>query len=72
MLPSLGKTEHKIKNHNDNPADIQVDCLFPQHDKPKKTTTTMLGNKKLIKNKPAAVAFRGVSPHSRKIDCDYF
>ena len=39
VLQSLGKTENKIKNHNDNPTDIQVDCLFPQHDKPKKTTT---------------------------------
>jgi len=29
----------KIKNHNDNPADIQVDCFFLQHDKPKKTTS---------------------------------
>ena len=32
-------TENKIKNHNDNPANIQVNCLFPQHEKPKKTTT---------------------------------
>jgi len=39
VLQSLGKTENKIKSHNDNPADIQVDCLFPKHDKPKKATT---------------------------------
>jgi len=50
VLPSLSKTEDKIKNHNDNPANIQVNCLFPQHEKPKKTTTgATLGNKKLIK-----------------------
>jgi len=26
---SLDKTENKIKNHNENPANIQVNCLFP-------------------------------------------
>ena len=36
VLPSLGKTENKIKNHNNNQANILVNCLFPQHDKPKK------------------------------------
>ena len=51
VLQSLGKTENKIKNHNDNPADIQVDCLFPNMTSQRKQQLLVPRWKKINKQK---------------------
>jgi len=66
VLPSLGKTENKIKNRNDNPADIQVDCLFSQHNKPKKQLLSVplwggeINKQKLTCSSPTVTMFRAM------------
>jgi len=68
VLPSLGKTENKVKNHNDNPANIQVNkSLFPNMTSQKNLPVPHC-NKKLIKkltcSSPHYAMFQGMLPYS--------